>query len=263
MPFFFVIGQLDCFFFRSPVKLNMTAPQQLMSAKDMKEFMLAPPGCFTLHNKVTQQNRRVKVPDDSQVAAGEVVPAFSTVHLAYDPTNYKDWALIKFPGIGYVLVDTTTFEKYFRRPNLTIMPVVSEKHGIELIHLNEDVAKPSPVAFQALQARPKPTCAICNQFVDLAQKSACGKCHQVYYCGRAHQRQHWPRHKLVCKDLAEQGAAARMVPLLEDTKVDVQQAMAIMGKAAATAPARSLPVDEDLEIETPLDGVDDFFGKKK
>jgi hypothetical protein len=34
---------------------------------------------------------------------------------------------------------------------------------------------------------------------ELATMKKCGRCKAVYYCGTAHQREHWPEHKRDCK----------------------------------------------------------------
>jgi hypothetical protein len=33
--------------------------------------------------------------------------------------------------------------------------------------------------------------------------SKCSRCRAVMYCGRPHQRAHWPQHKMLCKQIAQ------------------------------------------------------------
>jgi hypothetical protein len=42
----------------------------------------------------------------------------------------------------------------------------------------------------------------CPQHPDL-KLSRCAKCHHVFYCGREHQAQDWPKHKKRCKKVAK------------------------------------------------------------
>ena len=51
-------------------------------------------------------------------------------------------------------------------------------------------------------------CAICHRY-ECSEKhpglslSMCSKCRHVFYCGREHQKQDWPRHRKHCKRLAK------------------------------------------------------------
>ncbi len=38
-------------------------------------------------------------------------------------------------------------------------------------------------------------------------RSFCGRCESVWYCSAAHQKEHWPQHKLVCRRVSADGAA--------------------------------------------------------
>jgi len=43
----------------------------------------------------------------------------------------------------------------------------------------------------------KNACYVCG----VQTKTACSSCHSVHYCSKEHQKEHWPKHKEVCKML--------------------------------------------------------------
>lgn len=55
----------------------------------------------------------------------------------------------------------------------------------------------APADMQAILATPLDCCTVCAK-VDRANQ-CCARCKIVYYCGKAHQTAHWPRHKLSCQ----------------------------------------------------------------
>ena len=42
-------------------------------------------------------------------------------------------------------------------------------------------------------------CIICQKESELLR---CSRCHTIYYCSVEHQRRHWPKHKVQCRELA-------------------------------------------------------------
>jgi len=56
-----------------------------------------------------------------------------------------------------------------------------------------------------LRQRPK-ECALCGKKEDPQQEVkllGCGQCLVIFYCSKEHQKDDWPRHKSICKKLAE------------------------------------------------------------
>lgn len=45
-----------------------------------------------------------------------------------------------------------------------------------------------------------PSCAVCQttSCADGKKLLLCARCHGVYYCGKEHQKEHWPKHKKRC-----------------------------------------------------------------
>jgi hypothetical protein len=70
-------------------------------------------------------------------------------------------------------------------------------------------------------------CQICQKSNGL---NTCGKCKVVQYCGREHQANDWPAHKVVCKDIGR----ARME--LEAEQAETAAMDALAGQFAATLP---------------------------
>ena len=61
--------------------------------------------------------------------------------------------------------------------------------------VSQSLSLPPPPPPPAAAAARGP-CAVCG-----AEGSPCSGCRVDYYCGRQHQRQHWPRHKRGCGSL--------------------------------------------------------------
>lgn len=59
-------------------------------------------------------------------------------------------------------------------------------------------------------------CAVCS--AKLCENGtplmSCAQCKQIKYCGRAHQREHWTKHKKVCKTLAANQAQIDLAAIL-------------------------------------------------
>ncbi|XP_062256347.1 egl nine homolog 1 [Platichthys flesus] len=43
-------------------------------------------------------------------------------------------------------------------------------------------------------------CELCGKMENLLK---CGRCRSSFYCSKEHQKQHWKKHKLICKDKAQ------------------------------------------------------------
>lgn len=59
------------------------------------------------------------------------------------------------------------------------------------------MADPAASAGSAVAADGPPLAMLCS-VCDVASSTCCSVCKSAYYCCKAHQRQDWPQHKLVC-----------------------------------------------------------------
>lgn len=55
-------------------------------------------------------------------------------------------------------------------------------------------------------------CALCSCGENL---QVCAKCKEVYYCGKKHQKQHWPVHKNRCKLISEAEKMKDIAPIFD------------------------------------------------
>ena len=46
-------------------------------------------------------------------------------------------------------------------------------------------------------------CHVCKVFGDAVELKRCGCCKMIAYCGKSHQKEHWPQHKELCKILTK------------------------------------------------------------
>ncbi|XP_012251910.2 uncharacterized protein LOC105683709 [Athalia rosae] len=46
-------------------------------------------------------------------------------------------------------------------------------------------------------------CHVCKAFGEELPLKRCGSCRMISYCGKEHQKQHWPQHKDLCKVLSD------------------------------------------------------------
>uniref|UniRef100_A0AAQ5YVB7 hypoxia-inducible factor-proline dioxygenase n=1 Tax=Amphiprion ocellaris TaxID=80972 RepID=A0AAQ5YVB7_AMPOC len=64
------------------------------------------------------------------------------------------------------------------------------------------------------QERERQYCELCGKMENLLK---CGRCRSSFYCSKEHQKQHWKKHKLICKEvdkaqLPKQNAALHETP---------------------------------------------------
>lgn len=68
--------------------------------------------------------------------------------------------------------------------------------------------------------RDKQYCELCGKMENLLK---CGRCRSSFYCSKEHQKQHWKKHKLICKEadktqLPKQKQAEQVVRQAEEDK---------------------------------------------
>nr|XP_046257057.1 egl nine homolog 1 isoform X2 [Scatophagus argus] len=62
--------------------------------------------------------------------------------------------------------------------------------------------------------RDRQYCELCGKMENLLK---CGRCRSSFYCSKEHQKQHWKKHKLICKE-ADKGQLPKQTPPLGDDK---------------------------------------------
>lgn len=71
-----------------------------------------------------------------------------------------------------------------------------------------------PVAAANMQKQPsdlerdRQYCELCGKMENLLK---CGRCRSSFYCSKEHQKQHWKKHKLICKE-AEKTQLPKQIP---------------------------------------------------
>lgn len=84
-------------------------------------------------------------------------------------------------------------------------------------------------------------CALCGLAEAPSMKlKRCGRCVVVAYCSAAHQQEHWPEHKKICRKLAAQSKEAKHSP----TAAAAQQQGQTSKQTDETVDYKSQPSDD-------------------
>ncbi|XP_042288642.1 egl nine homolog 1 isoform X2 [Thunnus albacares] len=102
--------------------------------------------------------------------------------------------------------------------------------------------------------RDRQYCELCGKMENLLK---CGRCRSSFYCSKEHQKQHWKKHKLICKEADKAQFPKQMPEQAQPPGDDKAPEKCPQKKTPVQADSASVPQPTDSEIP----GVGDTPGE--
>ncbi|XP_026210037.1 egl nine homolog 1 isoform X1 [Anabas testudineus] len=102
--------------------------------------------------------------------------------------------------------------------------------------------------------RDRQYCELCGKMENLLK---CGRCRSSFYCSKEHQKQHWKKHKLICKE-ADKAQLSKQKPELAPPSAE-DEASEKCREKRETEPVDSAPITQSANSAAP--GVGDRSGE--
>lgn len=102
--------------------------------------------------------------------------------------------------------------------------------------------------------RDRQYCELCGKMENLLK---CGRCRSSFYCSKEHQKQHWKKHKLICKE-ADKAQLSKQKPELAPPSGE-DEASEKCREKRETEPVDSAPITQSANSAAP--GVGDRSGE--
>lgn len=101
--------------------------------------------------------------------------------------------------------------------------------------------------------RDRQYCELCGKMENLLK---CGRCRSSFYCSKEHQKQHWKKHKLICKEADKTRQLPKPAQPPEDNKASEKCPQKKSPEWAQPANAEPPGVDRPGEcgLNTPVNG---------